>query len=157
MKILCIDPSSSSPGFALFEDDKPLWCKTVSLKGSKLLDRMEKLIPYVNEMLFIDADYIAIETPYLGISKSTSMKMGQIFGIFCAIFLICGYSSDNIIEVHPMTVKKAAGVLHQQKREESKATVKHLMEERFPELNIQDDNSSDALAIGLAALNIINK
>jgi Holliday junction resolvasome RuvABC endonuclease subunit len=152
MKIFCVDPSSSSPGFACFKNDKPLWCKTIHAKGDTLLTRMAHIMVVADEMIDDDVDYIAVETPYLGISKSTSMKMGQIFGIFCAVFLRNGYNSDTIIEIHPMQAKKAAGVTHFEKREESKETVKQAMIKRFPELTIEDDNSSDALAIGLAAI-----
>lgn len=155
MKILSIDPSSSAAGFAYFKDNKPLWCKTIHLKGENILDRLAKLIPQVEDMLGLFPDYIAIETPYLGISKSTSMKMGQIFGVFCAILLHNGYASKDIIEIHPMTMKKAAGIGHFNNREESKETVKQKMEQMFPQLTIEDDNSSDALAIGLAALNTL--
>jgi Holliday junction resolvasome RuvABC endonuclease subunit len=157
MKILSIDPSSSAAGFALFVDEKPVWCKTILLKGDHILERLAHLIPQLEEMLSDDLDYIAIETPYLGISKSTSMKMGQIFGVFCAVFLMNGYSSKDIIEIHPMTAKKAAGVGHFDNRQEGKETVKQKMQEMFPKLKIDDDNSSDAVAIGLAAINFIKE
>lgn len=157
MKIFCVDPSSSAAGFACFKDDKPLWTKTIHLKGEKILDRLAILIPQVEDMLEDDIDYIAIETPYMGISRSTSMKMGQIFGVFCAIFLSNGYSSKDIIEIHPMTAKKAAGLDHFKNREEGKEGVKQKMERLFPKLEIEDDNASDALAIGLAAINHIKE
>jgi len=158
MKIFCIDPSSSTPGFACFVDNVPLWCKTIHLKGNHILDRLATLIPFVQEFLLNgNFDYIAIETPYLGISKSTSMKMGEIFGVFCAVLLISGYNSNQIIEIHPMTAKKAAGIVHFKDREEAKQTVKQKMLEKFPLLNIEDDNSSDALAIGLAAIEVIKE
>lgn len=158
MKILSVDPSSSAAGFALFEDSKPLWCKTIHLKGENILDRLALLIPQVEEILVeYKPENIAIETPYLGISKSISMKMGEIFGVFCAIFLMNGYNNNDIIEIHPMTMKKVAGVGHFNNRQESKDTVKQKMEQKFPQLKIEDDNSSDALAIGLAALDVLRK
>jgi Holliday junction resolvasome RuvABC endonuclease subunit len=157
MKILSVDPSSSAAGFACFKDDKPLWCKTIHLKGEHLLDRMAVLLPQVDDMIDEDIDYIAIETPYLGISRSTSMKMGQIFGLFCGVFLNNGYNSTDIIEIHPMTAKKAAGIEHFKNREEGKDTVMKKMQEKFPDLNIEDDNQSDALAIGLAAIEYLKE
>jgi Holliday junction resolvasome RuvABC endonuclease subunit len=153
MKVFSIDPSSTTPGFACFDNDVPLWCKTLHIKGDNILDRLASLIPAVQFMLDDEQyDYVCIETPYLGISRSTSMKMGQIFGVFCAVLLMNDYNSTSIIEVHPMTAKKAAGIGHFDNREIGKATVKQKMHEKFPDLNIEDDNSSDALAIGLAAI-----
>lgn len=157
-KVLAIDPSSSIAGFALFYDDVPQWCVSIKPKGATLVDRMSELLVYIGGLLEDHKpDYIAIETPYLGISKSTSMKMGQIFGMICAILVLNKFSSQNIIEIHPMTAKKAAGVLKFKNRAEGKATVLSAMHKSFPNLVIIDDNSSDALAIGLAGINTIKE
>lgn len=153
MKVLSFDPSSSVPGIAYFVEDKPQECFSYKLKGDNLLDRMDGLLPLIDVLIHkFEPDYIAVETPYLGISRSTSMKMGQIFGIFCAIFLLNGYTSNTIIEIHPMTAKKAAGVGHFKDREEGKETVMQKMREKYPTLMIKDDNEADAVAIGLAAI-----
>lgn len=157
-KVLSIDPSSSAAGFALFFDDAPQWSVTIKPKGAKLVDRMSELILKVGGL--IDShkpDYIAIETPYLGISKSTSMKMGQIFGMICAILVLKGFTSNNIIEIHPMVAKKAAGTASFHNRSEGKILVLDAMRNKYPTLEIVDDNSGDALAIGLAAVQIIKE
>lgn len=153
-KILSIDPSSSAAGFALFFDDIPQWSITIKPKGAKLIDRMFELILQIKQLLNDHKpDYIAIETPYLGISRSTSMKMGQIFGMICTVLVLSGFTSNTIVEIHPMTAKKAAGTLHFHDRKEGKTLVLESMKEKFPDLDILDDNASDALAIGLAAIN----
>lgn len=152
-KVLSIDPSSSAAGFALFNGETPKWSQTIKPKGAKLLDRMSELIIEIGGL--IDShkpDYIAIETPYLGISKSTSMKMGQIFGMICSILVLRGYSSKTIIEVHPMEAKKAAGTAHFKNRSEGKILVLDAMRKKYPNIEIIDNNASDALAVGLAGI-----
>ncbi len=152
-RMLAIDPSSSAAGFALFVNNDPIWCQTIKPKGETLIDRMGQLLQKIGELLDDNKpDFIAIETPYLGLSKSTSMKMGQIFGMICAVCVLRGYSSANIIEIHPMTAKKAAGLDHLHHRDTGKNLVLAAMQEKFSNLDIQDDNSSDALAVGLAAI-----
>lgn len=157
-KVLAIDPSSSAAGFALFIDEAPEWSITVKPKGAKLLDRMSELIKQIGDLLDDHKpDYIAIETPYLGISKSTSMKMGQIFGMICAIVVLKGYDSKTIIEIHPMSAKKAAGIPHFKNRSDGKIRVLESMRGKYPKVEIIDDNSADALAVGLAGIEKIKE
>ena len=151
--MLCIDPSSSAPGFAYFINEKPVQCETVVIKGKDFFGRMKiALIDLKDRLDTFLPDYIAIETPYLGISKATSMKMGQIYGMFCAEWLMNNGDPQNIIEIHPMTAKMAAGASHFKNREEGKKTVFDTINERYPYLTPVDDNSTDAVAVGLAAL-----
>lgn len=155
-RFLSIDPSSSAAGFALFVNDTPIWCTTIKPKGDNLIDRMAQLLVETGELLDNNKpDYIAIETPYLGLSRSTSMKMGQIFGMFCACIVMHGYTSSQILQIHPMTAKKAAGVTGKINRDSGKTLVLNAMKEKFPQLQITDDNSSDALAIGLAGIEML--
>lgn len=158
MKVLSIDPSSSAIGFAYFENDLPIFCETFKPKGDTLIDRMQPIV--VRIMYFINLyhpDFVAVETPYMGLNRSTSVKMGQIFGFVCAAMVMSGIMSDKILQIHPMTVKKAAGLETKEKRTYGKEFVLHAMHERFPFLKIEDDNSSDALAIGLAGINILKE
>lgn len=158
MNLLSIDPSSSAPGYAFFEESSPIWCVTNISKYENIIDRMREVLAHFVAILdFRKPDYIAIETPYIGISKSTSMKMGQIFGMYYATFLWKGYSNSQIIEIHPMTAKKAAGLQHFKNREEAKQTIYKRIKELYPNLDVKDDNSSDAVAVGLAALDVIKE
>ncbi len=158
MKILAIDPASSSIGLAKFNGEEVVDCFTFSTKGNLLIDRMLVISKFIIKLLREDKyDYIAVETPYLGFNRSTAMKMGQIFGITSLSILLAGYKSDQIIQIHPMTAKKAAGLTTVVKREKGKKLVIEFMSKRFPNIDIVDDNMADALAIGLAAINIIKE
>lgn len=155
-RVLSIDPSSSAAGFAFFIGQIPQWCKTIKPKGGTLIDRMSNLLREAEELIDENKpDYIAIETPYLGFSKSTSLKMGQIFGMFCALCVLKNYTSQTILEIHAMSAKKAVGAGHVTSRELTKEAVLSATKKLFPFLQIEDDNSSDALAIGIAAIDVI--
>jgi Holliday junction resolvasome RuvABC endonuclease subunit len=155
-RILAIDPSSSAAGFAFFIGATPQWCKTIKPKGATLLDRMTNLLYEAGGLIDENKpDYIAIELPYLGFSKSTSLKMGQIFGMICALCVLKSYTSQTILEVHAMSAKKAVGAGNVTSRETSKIAVFDSVKKLFPFLEIEDDNASDALAIGVAALGML--
>lgn len=158
MRVLGIDPSSSAPGLALFENGEPIWCKTYHLKGKSIITRVGNFLPlFLNKVLDKNIDYVAIETPYLGVSKSTSMKMGTIYGMFVGALFTLGFVPDeNLFEIHPMTAKAAVGASSFKNRDEGKTTVYQVMTEKYPRLEIEDDNSSDALAIAIAAIKEIN-
>ena len=154
MNIISIDPSSTAAGFAYFKDDELKFVEVLKQKGSHLVDRMQKMNEYLISVLKKEKPkYIAIETPYLGMNRAVSMKMGQIFGMFIAACTSLGYSSEYIIEIHPMTAKKAAGLERKAKRAEAKEIVLNNLKEKFPKIEICDDNAADAIAVGLAAIN----
>ncbi len=158
MKLLSIDPSSTAPGFALFKNEEPQWSLTYELKSKEFLERIEQLILLLISIISeYKPDFIAIESPYLGISRSTSMKMGEIFGVVIAVCIMEGYNRQTIIEIHPMTAKKAAGVASFKNRAEGKEDVIQSMKKMFPDINIVDDNSADALAVGLAGIQKIKE
>ncbi len=154
MNLIAIDPSSTMIGFAYFENNNLIWAKTIQQKEDNLIDRMKiiskKLVKILNKT---NPDYIAIETPYLGVNRAVSMKMGQIFGMLIATCTYKKYFSKDIIEVHPLTAKKAAGLVTKVKRAEGKTIVLAKLKELFPKIKIIDDNAADAVAVGLAAIN----
>lgn len=153
MNLISIDPSSTAAGFAYFKDGELIWAKTIIQKEDNLIDRMKiiskKLRKFIRE---IRPDYIAIETPYLGMNRAVSMKMGQIFGMLIATCTSRRYKAEHIIEIHPLTAKKAAGLVAKVKRDEGKRIVLENLNKKFPNVVIKDDNAADAVAVGLAAI-----
>lgn len=152
MRIIAIDPSSTSVGFAVFDDNFPVHCFSYKPKGKTLVERMVFVMSYVEGLIdTFEPDILAIETPYLGRNRSTAMKMGMIFGMICGAIAKKGYPEEQVIQIHPMTAKKAAGQIKVRKRGESKQIVMDAMKKEFPHLSIDNDDASDALAVGLAA------
>lgn len=159
MNVLSIDPSSSTTGIAFFQNNELHFCQRVSAKGTSILERMLLILPQVKYYIELyKPEKIAIETPYLGLSKSTSMKMGEIFGMFQSMFLFeCGYRPCDILEIHPMTAKKAITVGSFANRSDGKLKTLQIIKELYPDIEIADDNVADAIAVGLAGINMLKE
>lgn len=162
MKLISIDPSSSAAGFAYFANNRLMWAKTIVCKKDNLIDRMIELSFELQRLLNKHKpDYIAIETPYLGLNRAVSMKMGQIYGMFISACVLntkgTMFVSKDIISIHPMTAKRAAGLITKVKRAEGKKIVLARLNDKFPKIEIADDNSADAIAVGLAAIEQLKK
>lgn len=142
MKVIAIDPSTSKTGYVvadIFDDDiKLLEYGSINLKNKK--NHLEILYKTIEEKIKnFDVKSVLLETPFYSINAQTLIKLGEVRGV---ILLLTQIYNLEVYQYTPAEVKISATGYGRSSKEE----VIHMVNRIF-NLNIQDSDIADALAI----------
>ncbi|MFO7734085.1 MAG: crossover junction endodeoxyribonuclease RuvC [Candidatus Aminicenantes bacterium] len=153
MRVLGIDPSLQSTGFAIVESDgsritpvafgviQPAAKSPLHLKLNEIRTEIEKLVAAYAP------DEAAIENPFYARNIKTALLLGQVRG---AILVAVASSGCGFFEYSALEIKKAVTGYGQADKEQVMTMVRSLLE-------LEDDriplDASDALAAAICHLN----
>lgn len=109
-KILSLDLSLSSTGFAILNDDEVVYCGKIRTKPSDFNKSDEKRMHYIANTLKklaeeYDISYLAIENTYTGINPKTSTSLARLCGFVCQALM--SYKKTIVIGIYmPSTIRK---------------------------------------------------
>lgn len=148
MKILAIDPSTTSTGVATFEGEKiTYWGRFAPSKDLDVILRSFEIAKKIEQLIEVDKpDLIVIETPFSrnrhGLEVQNRM-IGMLEFVFCEKEIPFEY-------VHPKSIYRIFGLKGNAKREEKKEVSIKFINETFKlNLSAKDDDIADAIVIGL--------
>ncbi len=146
--ILGLDPGLNKTGWAIIEllNDKKAHLANGFINTNKNLPmpkRLENIFINVRKIILkFSPDYAAVETVFVNNNAKSSLLLGQARGV-----IMLALAKEKIIvgEYSPNEVKKnIAGHGHA-----SKSEIFKMIKFIFPEINIMNEDSSDALAVAL--------
>lgn len=145
MKGLSFDLSRRATGIVYWEDTKPTDTEILRLPDGYLGQQLYIWDGYLLSLLkWYEPNWMAYED-----ARAVSKQHGQILFGMVGILLMRAYLSDTLTVGYPQTiVKKELAGKGNAKKPEMVAAAR----ERYPELDITDDNVADALGVGLCAL-----
>jgi len=156
MKVLGIDPSLTSTGFAILDNGKLVHYGSVATNTK--LEMMDRHIIIYNTIWNVvevyKPDVIGIESQYLcGINSNAILKVVEVAGIIEGLYYAyCQINSKDkrILSVAPSGAKSAVGV-GKMKRAESKKAVKKMVSLMFKEVDKKGiaQDVYDAIAIAV--------
>ncbi len=143
--LMAVDLSLSNTGVAIFSlDGKPI--KVISISTDSKKERGERLKEIADGIIEIKQGYnleeIVIEQGFSRYALSTQ-ALYNVQGVI--LYLLCEYPHFFYA---PSTIKKVITG----KGNASKAKVQEIVSEIFPDLKIEDNDQSDAVAAGIAHL-----
>lgn len=151
MKILGVDPSTVSTGWAIIDGsiNKGTILKeygVIKLKGSLI----EKVGEFYSKVFMLikkhEIECIAIETPFLGKNIATYGKLSMLRG---ALYILSDIFDLNIIELSPAKVKQ----LTTAKGNATKKEVASVLKKRYSKLPDKlCDDITDAIAVAYSGL-----
>lgn len=151
MKILAIDPSICSLGIAIMEGRTVLKAGTLRTK----LDWNERMKEIANIIKVIVEEHrpeaLGIETQYLTwLNSNAVLKTCEVKGICRWVFMTL-VKHWKVYDISPSTVKSALGLPGgRTPRVELKKMAIAYIRENYPHIKKVDDNTADAIWIGLA-------
>ena len=151
-KVLSLDTSTSSSGWALFMNGKYYGSGVIDLKKIKdSTERLKTMTIKLGELIgYYSPTVIAIETPVVVRNPATQRMLTMIFGI---VFGKCVEDGIEFQELRPTQWRKLIDPGKKpRKREELKEWSKQKVDELFG-INVTDDES-DAILIGQAYINL---
>ena len=159
MKILALDPSLSSTGYAVIDSEtQELIIKGKINTSSKNTtdDRIYNIIMYLKTITNnIDFSMIILEDGYVGVNSQSSLKLSELRGAIIFYFKLQGY---KVVHQLPSEIRKNFGLKGNAKKEEvSKRVLKYypyLEKEIGPYSDKANKNKTsdiyDAISIGLS-------
>ena len=153
-KILSLDTSTKSTGFAVFNDGKLIRYSSIDKSDKK--DSYERMAAMVYDIMVLiereAPDVVVIEETVVPRNPQTQRMLTMILG---AVFGVCIYNNFDYCSIRPTQWRKAVHADEHlpRKREELKAWSLDRVKSLYEIDNITDD-VSDAILIGQAFLNI---
>lgn len=153
-KILSLDTSTKSTGYAVFNDEKLIRYSSIDKSDKK--DSYERMAAMVYDIMVLiereAPDVVVIEETVVPRNPQTQRMLTMILG---AVFGVCIYNNFDYCSIRPTQWRKAvhADEYLPRKREELKAWSLDRVKLLYGIDNITDD-VSDAILIGQAFLNI---
>ena len=153
-KLLSLDTSTSSTGWALFVNGEYSDCGLIDLKSIKNgHDRMGQMVSSIYNLInYYSPAIITIETPVVVRNPQVQRSLTMIFG---TVYGKCIHDNIDFQELRPTEWRKLIDSGKKpRKREELKEWSKQRVKDLF-ELDVNDD-VSDAVLIGQAYINMCN-
>jgi len=156
MKVLGIDPSLTSTGFAILDNGKLVYYGSIATDTKlELRDRYVLISNVIWDIMEVHKpDVIGIESQYLcGINSNSILKVVEVAGIIEGLYYAHCYKYDKnkrMLSVAPSGAKSAVGV-GKMKRAESKKAVKKMVSLMFKEVDKKGiaQDVYDAIAIAV--------
>jgi crossover junction endodeoxyribonuclease RuvC len=149
MKILGIDPGSTSMGYAIIEADnntlKAIHYGTTDIKAKDLIGKLAEIRRQTSELLRSHKPVIAgIEKLFFSVNKKTALEVAQARGVIIITLL---EHEIPIVEFTPGQVKIAVANYGSADKLAVRKMVMRLL--KLDALS-EDDNAADALAVAIA-------
>ena len=152
MKILGIDPSLNSTGYAIInaKDSKLLYIASGVIKHEKNLDLPKKLLNISNAVNDLILEYqpsnSAIEETFVNSNSQTSLKLGMVRGV---ILSILAKFDISILEIAPNLIKK--NIVGNGKADKSQVAfmVKRILHDIPENKTFKTEDETDAIAIAI--------
>ena len=150
MKILGIDPSTVSTGYAVVTpcENRVMEYGSIVMKPEvDISDRLAKISDTIEPFFKKDIDCVAVETPFLKDNVSTLVKLSMIQGV---LRRLASKYNKRYVEISPKKAKKALGL--------SGASSKKIVNAMCRSITNLDHvtlDESDAIAVTYAANNIL--
>ena len=154
-KLLSLDTSTSSSGWALFVNGKYKDSGVIDLKKVKnTSERLKTMIIKLRALIdYCSPTVVAIETPVVCRNPLTQRMLSMIFGI---VYGKCAEDGIEFYELRPTEWRKLIDSNKKpRRREELKEWSKLKVKELFGIKDVSDD-VSDAILIGQAYVNMFN-
>lgn len=150
MKILWIDPSIANLWIAVFEWPTLLQAWTIKTK-TEWADRYLEIANKIkNIVLKYKPDVLAIESQYVvGLNSNAVLKTCEVKWVCRAVFMLL-VPNGVVVDIAPSEAKKVFWI--KWKRKEAKKQVVEEILKRYKFSEKIDDNTADAICIGLAGL-----
>lgn len=173
-RVLGIDCSTKSLGFAVFERNRPVHCGEVFFRGGTLWERLNDAhnkVPKLVELGLLQADYVAFEAAYLGPNAQTGLSLAYVYGAAIGGLMSKGM---EVVTVNPLTwqayignpnLKKAEKELiksqnpgksaswYQNYNREFRKQRTHTWAKQYFDIESGSDNVSDAVGVAWYAVN----
>ena len=152
-KLLSLDTSSSSTGWALFVNGKYNKSGLLDLKIKDGSERMKQMVIKIKDLIdYYSPAVVVIETPVVVRNPQVQRMLTMIFG---AVYAKCVFDDIEFQELRPTEWRKAVDSSKKpKKRDELKEWSKNKVKSFFG-LDVNDD-ISDAILIGQAYVNLFN-
>ena len=155
MKVLALDPSLSSTGYAILNESKELIDKGKINTSPKYStdDRILKIITILDE--FSGIDVVVLEDGFVGFNAQGSLKLAELRG---AIIFFHKYNCKEVIHMQPKEIRKKFGLKGSAKKDEVAERVLEYYPYLESEIGPYSDKANkdktsdiyDAISIGLS-------
>lgn len=156
--LLALDPSLSSTGYAVFDNDKIFNKGRYQTTADQDTDtRILNITSFVKELLY-NVDVAILEDGFVGFSRKTSLQLAQLRGALINTLLS---NSIKVIHQQPKLIRKNFGLSGNAKKEEVANRVLLLYPNLLNEIGSYSDKAGknktsdiyDAISIGLSYIN----
>ena len=158
MKILALDPSLSSTGYAIIDDKKNLIAKGKINTDKKYStdDRIQEiLLTFDRKIIFDDIKYVILEDGFVGKNIKGSLSLAQLRGALIAFFK---YRNCYVTHRQPKQIRSNFGLSGAAKKEEVAEKVLEYYPNLINEIGPYSDKANknktsdiyDAISIGLS-------
>lgn len=156
--LLALDPSLSSTGYAVFDNDKIFNKGRYQTTADQDTDtRILNITSFVKELLY-NVDVAILEDGFVGFSRKTSLQLAQLRGALINTLLS---NSIKVIHQQPKLIRKNFGLSGNAKKEEVANRVLLLYPNLLNEIGPYSDKAGknktsdiyDAISIGLSYIN----
>jgi crossover junction endodeoxyribonuclease RuvC len=150
MKVLSIDPGYDKCGYAIFEKQtQPHLIVSGMVKTTKTEVPERRLLHIYEELNQIVTlhcpESLAIERLFFNRNTTTALGVSQAVGV---IMLLAAQNSMRILELTPSQVKET---ITGYGKSDKKSVQKMIWLQLGRTVSVQDDDESDAIAVGMAA------
>ena len=153
INLIAVDPGSTNAGVAYFENSKLMCSEQLKFKPKDTFYTRLRGLKSSVERFFNRCgamDYIAIETPYIGVNPQSGIKVALARGIILAI----AFDYDvKIVDISPQETRSYYGV----KGNAKKQAYQDIVKLEFQDSVIKGEDEADAIAIGSTAINKIKQ
>lgn len=149
--MLAVDPGTIKCGYAIIKKEYPkitlLEASTLSYKGSlPLKERVWRIYKDLDARIQNwKVDHITLETPFLGKNVQSFLKLGYIRG---ALYILAQEYQCDLKEYAPAVIKSYLT----RNPHASKDDIQKALRGLFPHININEEDTADAIALGYVAL-----
>jgi Holliday junction resolvasome RuvABC endonuclease subunit len=156
MKLLGLDVASADTGWALFEDSNLINYGLLDIGSFKNGANITNNTLYqfgnaINDIILEqDPDEIAIENIYIGLNKTTGLKLGMMSGI--VRYFAYQHTQKEVQTIYPSEVNKAFGIPTVKSDKRKKAIVKCVNEKFKLKLLQKNHDTADAIGIAMVAV-----
>lgn len=152
IRICGIDPGSVGTGICMIENGTYLGSHQIHVKHlDEFYDRLKLVRQEISDSLvrFGEADYYAIEMPWVGFNPNTAIKLGQVRGMIVGeIFSL--YPNAEIIDITPMQMRSFLGVERKCKKEVMQEQINDIFNGQLTEVIKIGKNQDEIDSIGVA-------
>lgn len=161
MVILAIDPSIVETGYAVIDEKHKLIDRGVIRTPASLEHTARLAVIYQRIQALVhlhNPGVLAIESQYIDFGKASNavLKTTEVKGIAVGAYWSIPDREMTYTEIHPKTVKAYMQLPPRTKRAEAKKASIEFISKKYKE-EIMNNNITDAILIGLCALNALQK
>lgn len=159
MNLLSIDPSLSSTGYAIIDNETYEILEKGRITTNNKLHTDDRVISIISSLIKVQQKYnvdtIILEDGYVGFSAKTSLQLSELRGAIIAIFK---YKNMNVAHRMPSEIRKNFGLQGNAKKEEVADAVLKIYPQLLEEIGPYSDKANkkktsdiyDAISIGLS-------